>query len=144
MSGAVVGYHHWPRTLAQGRDGVKGIHQFGHFIAIFTCNVGKLHSDKAGMLTTQVERGRRGFVDQVIMPVAPAATHPRSAISSSQASTGWGSESGWIGLEAGQQGAPVRSAVWQWAWWRVLGVDLSGSWDWDCGTVLGRWSEWLG
>lgn len=30
----------------------------------------------------------------------------------------WDLRSGWTGLEAEQLVVPVRSAVWQWEWWK--------------------------
>ena len=142
MCGAVVGYHHWPRTLAQGRDGIKGIHQFGHFIAIFTCDTRPLHSDKAGNAHCRWRGEGGSFVGQVITICSPATTHPSSPSPLPKAHLVWDSESGWIGLEAEQQGAPGRSAVWQWEWWKCW------EWTWLTGTgTVGRcfeWWEWLG
>lgn len=135
MGRAVVGHHHWPRTLAQGRDGVKGIHQFGYFIAIFTCNPRSLHSDKAGNAHCRWRGEGGSYVGQVIIICSPPTAPPSTAISTSQASPSLGLgvwldwPGGWAASCPSEVGCVAVGVV------EVLGVDLV-CWDWDCGTVL--------
>lgn len=135
MGRAVIRYHYWPRTLAQGRDGVKGVHQFSHFIVIFTCNSRSLHSDKAGNAHCRWRGERGSYVDQMIIIRSPTTIPSWLAISFSQASPNLGFEvwldwpGGWTASCPNEVGCVAVGVV------EVLGVDLV-CWDWDCGTVL--------
>lgn len=135
MGRTVVGYHQWPRTLTQGRDGIKGIHQFGHFIAIFTGNPRSLHSDKAGNAHCRWRGEGGSYIDQVTTICYPPTTPSWSAISSPQASPSLGFEvwldwpGGWTASCPNEVGCVAVGVV------DVLGVDLVCC-DWDCGTVL--------
>lgn len=135
MGRAVVGNRHWPRTLAQGRDGIKGIHQFGYFIAIFTCNPRSLHSDKAGNAHCRWGGERGSYVGRVIIICPPPTAPPSTAVSTSQCSPslGLGVWLDWLG--GGAASCPSEVGCVAVGVVEVLGVDLV-CWDWDCGTVL--------